>query len=220
VFAVIPSTSLRTGFRRLRPTQPGASSPRRARWHQPFLVTLDVVRRFFLTRTDIPCTTGILRDKAAREASGCASCENHLETVADCGFGIPDCGLHRWRSQSYKDELKRRTRQFALDVIRLVELLPRSRTTEVLGKQLLRSGTSVGANYRAACRAKSSADFVSKMGIVEEEADEAIYWMELLVDSSCVRAAGVHALLQEADELLAITVSSIKTARITRYRNR
>jgi four helix bundle protein len=80
-----------------------------------------------------------------------------------------------------KDELKRRTRLFALDVIRLVELLPRSRTTEVLGKQLLRSGTSVGANYRAACRAKSSADFVSKMGIVEEEADEAIYWMELLV---------------------------------------
>jgi four helix bundle protein len=66
-----------------------------------------------------------------------------------------------------KDELKRRTRQFALDVIRLVELLPRSRTTEVLGKQLLRSGTSVGANYCAACRAKSSADFVSKMGIVE-----------------------------------------------------
>jgi four helix bundle protein len=107
-----------------------------------------------------------------------------------------------------------------LDVIRLVELLPRSRTTEVLGKQLLRSGTSVGANYRAACRAKSSADFVSKMGIVEEEADEAIYWMELLVDSSCVRAAGVHALLQEADELLAIAVSSIKTARMTRDRNR
>jgi four helix bundle protein len=119
-----------------------------------------------------------------------------------------------------KDELKRRTRQFALDVIRLVELLPRSRTTEVLGKQLLRSGTSVGANYRAACRAKSSADFVSKMGIVEEEADEAIYWMELLVDSGCVGADGVHALLQEADELLAITVSSIKTARITRDRNR
>jgi four helix bundle protein len=78
----------------------------------------------------------------------------------------------------------------------------------------------VGANYRAACRAKSSADFVSKMGIVEEEADEAIYWMELLVDSGCVGADGVHALLQEADELLAITVSSIKTARITRDRNR
>ena len=78
----------------------------------------------------------------------------------------------------------------------------------------------MGANYRAACRAKPSADVVSKMGIVEEEADEAIYWMELLVDSACVRAAGVHALLQEADELLAIAVSSIKTARITRDRNR
>ena len=119
-----------------------------------------------------------------------------------------------------KDELQRRTRRFALDVIRLVESLPRSSTTEVLGKQLLRSGTSVGANYRAACRAKSAADFVSKMGIVEEEADESIYWIELLVESGCVRADAVHALLQEANELLAITVSSIKTARITKDRNR
>jgi four helix bundle protein len=148
----------------------------------------------------------------------------HLETVADCGLRITDCGLRIARMEEAqfmtKDELKRRTRQFALDVIRLVELLPRSRTTEVLGKQLLRSGTSVGANYRAACRAKSSADSVSKMGIVEEEADEAIYWMELLVGSGCVGAAGVRALLQEADQLLAITVSSIKTARITRDRNR
>ena len=87
-----------------------------------------------------------------------------------------------------KDELKRRTRRFALDVIRLVDSLPRSKTTEVIGRQLLRSATSVGANYRAACRARSSADFVSKMGIVEEEADESMYWMELLVDSGCTPA--------------------------------
>ena len=73
-----------------------------------------------------------------------------------------------------KDELKRRTRRFALDVIRLVDSLPRSRTTEVIGRQLLRSATSVGANYRATCRARSSAEFVSKMGIVEEEADESM----------------------------------------------
>lgn len=77
-----------------------------------------------------------------------------------------------------KDGLKRR-RRFALDVIRLGDSLPRSRATEVIGRQLLRAATSVGANYRAACRARSSADFVSKMGTVEEEADESMYWMEL-----------------------------------------
>ena len=81
------------------------------------------------------------------------------------------------------DELKARTKQFALRVIRLVESLPRGRTADVIGKQLLRSGTSVGANYRAACRAKSTADFISKMGTVEEEADESLYWMELLIEA-------------------------------------
>jgi four helix bundle protein len=72
-----------------------------------------------------------------------------------------------------KEELKLRTKQFALRVIRLVEALPRGKTADVLGRQLLRTGTSVGANYRAACRAKSTADFIAKMGIVEEETDEA-----------------------------------------------
>ena len=83
-----------------------------------------------------------------------------------------------------REEMKRRTKQFALRVIRLVESLPRGRTADVIGKQLLRSGTSVGANYRSACRAKSPADFISKMGIVEEEADESLYWMELLIVSN------------------------------------
>jgi four helix bundle protein len=78
----------------------------------------------------------------------------------------------------------------------------------------------VGANYRAACRAKSPADFISKMGMVEEEADESIYWMELLVDSGSVPGDGVASLLQEANELLAITVSSIKTARMARDRTK
>jgi len=110
-------------------------------------------------------------------------------------------------------DLKQRTKQFALRIIRLVEALPRGRTADVLGRQLLRSGTSVGANYRAACRARSNADFISKMGIVEEEADESLYWMELLIEAEIVEAVKLESLMKEADEILAMTVSSIKTAR-------
>jgi len=111
------------------------------------------------------------------------------------------------------DELKARTKQFTLRIIRLVESLPRGRTADVIGRQLLRSGTSVGANYRAACRAKSTADFISKMGTVEEEADESLYWMELLIEAKIVGSDKLESLMKEADELLAITVSSINTAR-------
>src|ERR1700722_4192104 len=111
------------------------------------------------------------------------------------------------------ENLKLRTKKFGLDVIALAEKLPRDRTCDVLGRQLLRSATSVGANYRAACRARSSADFISKMGIVEEEADESGYWMEMLHDSGKVRADQIKALMQEANELVAIMVSSIITAR-------
>ena len=111
------------------------------------------------------------------------------------------------------DEMKKRTRAFALRIIRLVEALPQRRTADVIGQQLLRCGTSVGANYRAACRARSQADFISKMGIVEEEADETIYWMELLVESSLVEKERVTNLLNEADQIVAMVVSSIKTAR-------
>ena len=111
------------------------------------------------------------------------------------------------------DELKRRTRAFALRVIRLADSLPRTRTADVLGRQLLRSGASVGANYRAACRARSNADFIAKMGIVEEEADETIYWMQLVIDAKLVKPEAMRPLLQEADELLAITVASVNTAR-------
>ncbi len=81
---------------------------------------------------------------------------------------------------------KERTRKLALAIIRLVESLPRSRSLDVLARQLLRCGTSVGANYRAACRGKSASDMVAKLAIVEEEADEAIYWMELLVESGAL----------------------------------
>jgi four helix bundle protein len=113
-------------------------------------------------------------------------------------------------------DLKQRTRLFALGVIIFVESLTKSRTAEIIGRQLLRSGTSVGANYRSACRARSAADFISKMTIVEEEIDESIYWLELLVESKILDMERVQALIKEANELLAITVASIKTARKNR----
>jgi four helix bundle protein len=110
-------------------------------------------------------------------------------------------------------DLKQRTKEFALRIIKLVESLPREKISDVIGKQLLRSGTSVGANYRSACRAKSIADFISKMGTVEEEADESIYWMELLIESGLISKDEVDELLDEAGQIVAIIVSSIKTAR-------
>ena len=109
--------------------------------------------------------------------------------------------------------LKERTKSFALEIIKLVESLPKGRTADVIGRQLLDAGTSVGANYRAACRARSPADFISKMGIVEEEADETIYWMELLIEAKLVQENDISHLLREANQILAMTVSSIKTAR-------
>jgi four helix bundle protein len=110
-------------------------------------------------------------------------------------------------------DLKLRTKQFALRVIRLVESLPKRPAGHVIGNQLLRAATSVGANYRAACRGRSRSEFCAKMGIVEEEADECVYWMELLVESGLVREELLTGLIQEANELLAITVASITTAR-------
>ncbi|MDI6890683.1 MAG: four helix bundle protein [Thermodesulfovibrionales bacterium] len=110
-------------------------------------------------------------------------------------------------------DLKKRTKQFAIEIIKFVEKLPENRITNVLGRQLLKSGTSVGANYRAACRAKSKADFIAKMGIVEEEADESLYWLELLVDTAIVERDAVNSLMDEANEIVAITISSIRTVR-------
>ena len=108
---------------------------------------------------------------------------------------------------------KRRTRQLALEIIGLVESLHRSRTADVIGRQLLRSGTSIGANYRAACRGKSKADIISKLAIVEEEADETIYWLELLIESKIVELPRVNLLLKESNEIVAMVVASIKTLR-------
>jgi four helix bundle protein len=117
------------------------------------------------------------------------------------------------RQKMNNENLKSRTKQFALRVIKLVESLPRDTVSSVIGRQLLRAGTSVGANYRAACRSKSAADFIAKMGTVEEEADESAYWMELLVEADKISLTKISALLQEANELTAIAVSSINTAR-------
>jgi four helix bundle protein len=111
------------------------------------------------------------------------------------------------------EEMKARTRAFALRIIKLAESLPKTPTANTIRNQMLRCGPSVGANYRAACRAKSKPDFISKMGIVEEEADETMYWIELLIDAGLVKRARVAELLGEADEILSITVSSIKTAK-------
>lgn len=111
------------------------------------------------------------------------------------------------------ENLKERTRAFALSVIKLVESLPSDRVSNVLGNQLLRSGTSVGANYRSATRAKSPADFVAKMGIVEEEADESAYWTDLLEVSGRLKPVVARPLIKEAGELTAIAVASIRTAR-------
>lgn len=109
-------------------------------------------------------------------------------------------------------EMKQRTKQFALRVIKLVGALPNTITGRVLGGQLVRSGTSVGANYRAACRGRSKAEFIAKLGTVEEEADESAYWMELIVEGGLLAEGQVRALHQEADELTAIVAASRKTA--------
>jgi len=111
-------------------------------------------------------------------------------------------------------ELKQRTKEFALRIIQLVESLPKSTTGYIIGKQLLRAGTSVGANYRAVCRARSKADFISKIGIVEEEADESGYWLEIIIESGLLKANQVQNLLMETNELTAIFVASRKTAKL------
>lgn len=106
-----------------------------------------------------------------------------------------------------------RTRAFSLRVIHLTESLPSTRTSDVIGRQLLRSGTSVGANYRAAQRAKSRRDFIHKLGTVEEEADETAFWMEMLIEAKIVKHARLQQLLQECNEILAIVVASARTAK-------
>jgi four helix bundle protein len=106
---------------------------------------------------------------------------------------------------------KQRTKQLAIRIIQLVGTLPKDRAGDVIGRQLLRSGTSIGANYRAACRGKSTADVIAKLRIVEEEADESAYWMELLIESKLLPEVQLSQLLKETEEIIAMTVASIRT---------
>jgi len=112
-----------------------------------------------------------------------------------------------------REEFKARTKAYALRVIKVVDALPRDPVSRTLGQQLVRSGTSVAANYRSSVRARSPADFIAKMGIVEEECDESLLWMELLIESGRLKSARLDGLIREGGEILAMTVASIKTAR-------
>jgi four helix bundle protein len=109
-------------------------------------------------------------------------------------------------------ELKQRTKLFALRVMKLVGALPQSTVGRVIGSQLMRSGSSVGVNYRAACRGRSKAEFIAKLGIVQEEADESAFWMELIIEGELMERRLVVPLLQEANELTAIMTASRKSA--------
>jgi four helix bundle protein len=111
------------------------------------------------------------------------------------------------------DELKKRTKHFGLRCIKVVEVLPNSKTADVIGKQLLRSATSVGANYRSACRTQSKAHFISKLAIVIEEADESVYWLELLIEAGILSETKLTELIQEGNEIVAIMTASSQTAK-------
>ena len=111
-----------------------------------------------------------------------------------------------------KQELQNRTKAFALRVLKLVDALPRSPAGRAISNQLVRSATSVGANYRAACRARSRPEFASKLGTVLEEADESLYWLEMIRDGKLLPESKLSLLLEEADELTAIFASSRKSA--------
>ncbi|MGD0694221.1 MAG: four helix bundle protein [Terriglobia bacterium] len=136
--------------------------------------------------------------------------------IFDCRLPIFDCRLSRSIKETRimtPKEMRDRTKSFALRVIKLVDAMPRTLAGQVTGRQLLRSATSVGANYRAACRAQSRAEFAAKLSIVVEEADESLYWLELLNESGLVKPRRLVDLLREASELLAIAIASRKTAK-------
>ena len=114
------------------------------------------------------------------------------------------------------DEMKRRTRAFALRCIKLVASFPKGAVGDIIGRQLIKSGTSVAANYRASCVARSHADFINKLGIVEEEADESVFWIDFSTDADLTKPNLVNDLIVEGQEILAIVVASRKTAKTRR----
>lgn len=111
------------------------------------------------------------------------------------------------------EALKKRTKDFAIRIVKLSQALPKTDVGRTLGRQVLRSGTSVAANYRAACRARSRAEFVSRMAVVVEEADETVFWLELLVDAGVVPLKRLDSLIKEANELLLLSAASLRTAK-------
>ena len=110
-------------------------------------------------------------------------------------------------------QMKERTKEFAKEIIKLCRKLPNDREGRLIGDQIFRSGTSVASNYREACRARSTAEFVSKLSIVEEEADETLFWLEIIEEMEILKNVSLKSLMKENDEIIAIIVSSIKTAR-------
>jgi four helix bundle protein len=114
---------------------------------------------------------------------------------------------------STPEQLRERTKSFAIRIVRLFRSLPNSREAQVIGNQVLRSGTSIGANYRAVCRARSRAEFIAKLGVVVEEADETIFWLELLADTAVVPADKLKDLITETHELTAISTAARHTSR-------
>jgi four helix bundle protein len=135
-------------------------------------------------------------------------------------FGrIADLGLEDDVKGALKmnaEEMKTRTKEFAKDIINLCRKLPNNREGRLIGNQVFKSGTSVAANYRAACRGRSKAEFIAKLGIVEEEADETLFWLEIIEEMNIYDPSSVDSLMQECDEIIAIMVSSVKTAKRTR----
>ena len=109
--------------------------------------------------------------------------------------------------------IKKRTKQIGLEIIKLVDELPNKPSAWEISRQIIRSSTSVGANYRASCRAKSTPDFINKLKIVEEEADETMYWLEILEESKLIESSRVEPIKKETDEILSIIVASLKTLR-------
>lgn len=112
-----------------------------------------------------------------------------------------------------KDELKARTKKFSIEIVFFVRELPPGQEGDVFGRQLLRAGTAVAANYRSACRAKSQADFISKIGTVEEEADESAFWLEVIIETGLSDQPKTHKLLKEANELTAIFTATGRTSK-------
>jgi four helix bundle protein len=117
---------------------------------------------------------------------------------------------------SQPEQLRDRTKRFAVRIVKLFRSLPYHADAQVLGKQLLRCGTAVAANYRAACRARSKTEWIAKIGIVVEEADEAVFWLEMLADCEIVPGSRLQELMAEAHELSALFTASQRTAKTSR----